>query len=61
MSEEPKQGRTRLVLLVFMAGIIVGLLLRRGGLMGGIGAWNNNKVIFGNILVGFGNNLNTNG
>lgn len=54
------RDKTRLVLLIFLAGIIVGLLLRRGG-FGGIGAWNNNKVIFGNILVGFGNNLNTSG
>jgi hypothetical protein len=60
MSSELPQDNTRLVLLVFVAGIIVGLLLR-GSLFGGIGAWNNNKVVFGNFLIGFGNNLNTNG
>ncbi|MCB9450546.1 MAG: hypothetical protein H6672_03855 [Anaerolineaceae bacterium] len=60
MTSEDSHDKTRLVLLVFIAGIVVGLLLR-GNLLGGIGAWNNNKVVFGNFLIGFGNNIHTQG
>lgn len=54
-----QEHMTRLVLLTFLAGILIGLLMRRGRLAS-IGSWNGNKAVFGNWIFGIGNTLNVN-